>query len=130
MAERVKSRRAYHSPRRQEQAAATRTAILRAAQRRFEHDGYAATTMDAVAAEAGVALKTVYVAFSTKSGLLRAVWDLLLKGDEDDAPVAARNWYREVLDEPDGERKLRLNARNARVVKVRIAGVLEVIRDA
>src|SRR3954468_22464419 len=105
MAERVKARRPYNSPRREEQAAATRTAILRSAQRRFEDDGYAATTMDAVAAEAGVALKTVYVAFGTKSGLLRAVWDLLLKGDADDAPVAARNWYRQVLEEPDAERK-------------------------
>jgi AcrR family transcriptional regulator len=130
MAERVKVRRPYHSPRRQEQAAATRTAIVRAAHRRFEADGYAATTMDAVAADAGVALKTVYVAFSTKSGLLRAVWDLVLKGDEHDAPVAARDWYREVLEEPDGERKLRLNARNSRVVKLRIAGLLEVVRDA
>jgi AcrR family transcriptional regulator len=130
MAERVKARREYNSPRRREQAAATRTAILRAAQRRFERDGYAATTMDAVAAEAGVALKTVYVAFSSKSGLLRAVWDLLLKGDEDDAPVAARDWYRDVLEEPDAERTLQLNARNARVVKQRIAGVLEVVRDA
>ena len=50
--------------------------------------GYAATTMAAIAAEAGVALKTVYVAFETKSGVLRALWHLLLRGDEDDAPVA------------------------------------------
>jgi len=92
MAEPVNPKRPYHSPRRQEQAAATRTAILDAAQRLFETDGYPATTMEAIAAEAGVALKTVYVAFATKSGLLRAVWDLLLKGDEDAAAVAAREW--------------------------------------
>ena len=130
MADPVKPKRPYHSPRRQEQAAATRTAILRAAQRRFETEGYPATTMEAVAAEAGVALKTVYVAFATKSGLLRAVWDLLLKGDEDEAAVAAREWYLEVMAEPDPARQLRLNARNSVVVKRRIAGVLGVIRDA
>jgi AcrR family transcriptional regulator len=62
MAEGVKTRR-YESPRRREQAAATRGAILDAAQRRFERDGYAQTTMAAIAAEAGVALKTVYVGF-------------------------------------------------------------------
>ncbi len=130
MAEHVKGTRSYHSPRRREQAAATRRAILDAAQSLFQRDGYAATTMEAIAAEAGVALKTVYVAFATKSGLLRALWDLLLKGDEDTAAVAERPWYLEVMQEPDPERKLRLNARNSRVVKMRIAGVLAVIRDA
>lgn len=130
MTERVKARRGYHSPRRQQQAEATRRAILQAAQRLFERQGYPATTMEAIAAEAGVALKTVYVSFSTKSGLLRALWDLLLKGDQDEAAVAERPWYREVLQEPDPERQLRLNARNSRVVKERIGGVLKVIRTA
>jgi AcrR family transcriptional regulator len=130
MTESVKPARRYHSPRRQQQAAETRRAILDAAQRLFERQGYPITTMEAVAAEAGVALKTVYVAFSTKSGLLRGLWDLLLKGDQDVAPVAERSWYREILDEPDPERQLRLNARNARAVKVRISALLEVIRSA
>jgi AcrR family transcriptional regulator len=128
VSERVK--RGYHSPRRQQQAAATRRSILDAAQRLFERQGYPATTMEAIAAEAGVALKTVYVAFTTKSGLLRALWDLLLKGDQDQAGVAERPWYREVLDEPDPVRTLRLNARNACAVKRRIGGVLRVIRSA
>jgi AcrR family transcriptional regulator len=129
MAEPVKGKRRYNSPRRQEQAAATRRAILEAAQRQFERHGYSATTMEAIASDAGVALKTVYVAFTTKSGVLRGLWDLLLKGDQDDAAVAERPWYQQVVEEPDAERKLRLNARNARIVKLRIAGVLEVIRD-
>src|SRR5438477_6268216 len=105
MAERVNPKRAYNSPRRQEQAASTRRSMLEAAQRLFESQGYAATTMEAIATEAGVALKTVYVAFATKSGLLRALWDLLLKGDEVEAAVADRPWYREVLDETDPERQ-------------------------
>src|SRR5919112_1777938 len=112
MPDRVKPKRPYHSPRRQEQAAATRRSILDAAARLFERDGYAATTMEAIAAAAGVALKTVYVVFETKSGLLRALWDLRLKGDEDDAAVSQREWYLEVIQEPDAERQLRLNARN------------------
>jgi AcrR family transcriptional regulator len=129
MAERVKTR-PYNSPRRREQAAATRREILEAAQRLLEQQGYGATTMAAIAAEAGVALKTVYVAFETKSGVLRALWNLLLRGDEGEAPVAQRSWYREVLEEPDPRRRLRLNARNSRAAKTRIAGVLKVIRDA
>jgi len=123
-------KRKYDSRRRREQAAATRRTMLEAAQRRFERDGYVATTMELVAAEAGVALKTVYAAFGTKSGLLRSLWDLQLKGDADDAPVAERDWYREVLDEARPERQLALNARNVRVVRSRIGTLLGVIRSA
>lgn len=130
MPEHVKSTRRYHSPRRREQAAATRLEILEAAQRLFERDGYAATTIAAIAAEAAVATKTVYLAFESKSGVLRALWNLRLRGDVGDAPVAERGWYREVIDEPDPERQLRRNARNSAVVKRRIAPLLEVIRSA
>ncbi|MGH2988833.1 MAG: TetR/AcrR family transcriptional regulator [Solirubrobacterales bacterium] len=129
MAQRVKSR-PYNSPRRREQAAATRKQILEAAQRLFEQQGYAATTMATIANEAGVALKTVYVVFETKSGLLRALWHLLLRGDEASVHVRERPWYREVLEEPVPERQLHLNARNSRVVKTRAGGLLGVIRSA
>jgi AcrR family transcriptional regulator len=128
MAEPVKRR--YESPRRREQAAATRRQILDAAWQLFEEHGYAATTMQAIATEAGVALKTVYVAFETKSGVLRGVWHLLLRGDVDDVPVGDRAWYQEVLDEPDPEQALRLNARNSRRVKERAAPLTAVIRAA
>jgi AcrR family transcriptional regulator len=130
MSDPVKSKRGYNSPRRRQQAAATRREILEAAQRLFEQQGYTTTTMAAIAAEAGVALKTVYVAFETKSGVLRALWHLLLRGDEDDVHVRERTWYREVLEEPDPERQIRLNARNSRVVKQRAGTLLGVIRDA
>jgi AcrR family transcriptional regulator len=130
MAERVKSNRRYDSPRRREQAAATRLEILEAAQRLFESDGYAATTMAAIAAEARVALKTVYVAFDTKSGVLCALWNLRLRGGGEDVPIAQHRWYREVLEEPDAERQLRLNARNSRGGKLRIGALFEVIRSA
>ncbi|HEX8976119.1 MAG TPA: helix-turn-helix domain-containing protein [Solirubrobacteraceae bacterium] len=130
MAEPVKAKRPYDSPRRREQAAATRLEILDAAQRLFERDGYPATTMAAIATEARVALKTVYVAFETKSGVLRALWNLRLRGGADDVPIAQNPWYLEVLNETDPERQLRLNARNSREGKLRIAALAEVIRSA
>jgi hypothetical protein len=77
-----------------------------------------------------VSAKTVYDAFVTKPGLLRAVWDLALKGDTDAAPVAARPWYVAVIDEPDARTALALLAHNAVLVKQRIGPVLRVIRDA
>ncbi len=130
MIEPVNPKRSYDSPRRREQAAATRRDILSAAQRLFEEQGYSATTMAAIAKEAGVVPKTVYATFETKSGVLRGLWNLLLRGDDADVPVMDRAWYRQVMEEPDPERQLQLNARNARVVKTRIAGVLKVIRHA
>ena len=128
MTEAVNLKRTYNSPRRREQAAATRREILEAARRLFETQGYAATTVAAIAKEAGVALKTVYLAFETKSGILRALWNLTLRGDED-VPVAEQEWYRETLAEPDPERQLRLNARNSRRGKERVAAVGEMIRS-
>jgi AcrR family transcriptional regulator len=122
--------RRYDSPRRRLQAAATRREILEAALRLFERRGYAATSMAAIAAEAGVAPKTVYLAFQSKRGLLLALWHLLLRGDEEPVPVGERQWFREVVDEPDPERLLRLNARNSRIVKERAGALLEILRGA
>jgi AcrR family transcriptional regulator len=130
MAGNVKSKRPYQSPRRRAQADATRRDILEAAQRLFEGNGYAATTMAEIAKEADVALKTVYLAFQTKSGLLRTLWNLLLRGDDSDRPVAERRWYLDVLEEKDPERQLRLNASNSTAGKRRISAILEVIRSA
>ena len=123
-------KRAYNSPRRQQQAAATRRVVLEAAERLFVREGYPATTMEAIAAEAGVSLKTAYLPFATKSGLLRALWDLRLKGDDGEPPVAQHKWYLEVMNEQDPARKLRLNARNSAAAKTRIGGMFRVIRTA
>ena len=126
----VKRSRSYDSPLRRDQAARTRRQILDSAKELFERDGYAGTSMAAIASAAGVSLKTVYLVFETKSGLLRALWHLLLRGEQDTVPVGEQSWYRGVLDEPDPERQLRLNARNSLMVKTRAGGILEVIRDA
>ncbi|HEY2640796.1 MAG TPA: TetR/AcrR family transcriptional regulator [Streptosporangiaceae bacterium] len=57
------------SPWRKQQAAATRRHIALAARRRFSADGYPATTIEAIAAEAGVAPATVYKIFGTKRAM-------------------------------------------------------------
>ena len=130
MADPVKAKRRYDSPRRREQAAATRREILEAAERLFTRDGYGATTMAAIAAEARVALKTVYVAFENKSGVLRALWNLRLRGERDELPVAQQQWYLSLMQEPDAERQLRRTAENSRAVKLRIGPVLQIIGEA
>ena len=130
MANEVKSSRTYDSTLRERQAAERRLALAVAARDLFVERGYPATTMDAVAARANVSLKTVYNAYASKSGLLRAVWDLSLKGDLDDAPVAERPWYSALMSEPDPYGQLAMTAENSRIVKTRIGPMLKVIRDA
>jgi len=122
--------RRYESPQRRAQAAATRAQILDAAGRLFVQQGFTATSMASIAAEAGVALKTVYVVFETKSGVLRSLWNLRLRGDGEERAVQDRAWYLEVLAEHDPRRRLLLNARNSREVKERVDGLFAVIRDA
>jgi AcrR family transcriptional regulator len=123
-------KRKYDSPRRREQAKATRVQILDAALPLFLERGYAGTSMAAIAEAAGVAPKTVYVAFESKSALLRALWHRVLRGEEDEKPVAEQPWFREVLEEPDPVKTLRLNARNSRVAKTRMRGIGEVVQAA
>jgi TetR/AcrR family transcriptional regulator, regulator of cefoperazone and chloramphenicol sensitivity len=70
-------KREYDSSRRQRQAAQTRADILQAARRLFSARGYAATTIEAIAAEAQVAEATVYAGFGSKRGILLAFQQLM-----------------------------------------------------
>jgi AcrR family transcriptional regulator len=130
MSEAVKTSRAYVSPRRSQAARATRQAILDAARRRFERDGYAATSVPAIAAEAEVAVKTVYLAFGSKPLLLRAVWEQRLAGEEATVPVLERAWFLDIKNADDPRVQLRLLAEQSRNVKSRSGQLLDVIRAA
>ena len=86
--------------------------------------------MAAIAQEAGVAVKTVYLAFETKSGVLRAVWHRLLRGEQDEVPIPGQAWFRQVVEEPDPERKLRIGAENSRIIKERVCDLMEALSIA
>lgn len=88
------------------------------------------TTVEAIATEAGVSAKSVYDAFGTKGSVLRAVWDLALKGDLDDAPIGARPFFLAVMAETDPDKIVALLTHSAVEVKQRIGPVLRVIRAA
>jgi AcrR family transcriptional regulator len=130
MADAVKPTRRYESPRRKEQAEATRREILEAAERLFLRDGYAATTMAAIATEARVSLRTVYVAFETKAGVLRALWNHRLRSDQPGVPMTQHPDVLAALEETDPERMLRMNARNSTLGKLRIGHLAVLIRTA
>jgi AcrR family transcriptional regulator len=76
----VKTKRPYDSERRREQARRTRARIVDVAERRFLGDGYAATTVAAIAADAAVSADTIYKSFGGKPGLVRAIRDRALLG--------------------------------------------------
>jgi TetR/AcrR family transcriptional regulator of autoinduction and epiphytic fitness len=95
-AARVAVNRRYVSPRRQEQARQTRRAILDAAAKLFVDPGYAATPLTAVAAEAGVAVQTVYAVFGNKRQLLSDLVDVTLVGDDEQVAMAARSFVADI----------------------------------
>jgi AcrR family transcriptional regulator len=71
----TENKRPYRSPRREAQAQETRGLILDSARALFTRRGYAGTTIEAVAADAGVSPQTVYTAYKNKRGLLLALLD-------------------------------------------------------
>jgi AcrR family transcriptional regulator len=83
-------RRAYRSPRREQQAAETRAAVLEAAVLLFGERGWAATGMREVARAAGVSVETVYAGFGAKSDLLMAALDVAVVGDAAPVPLDRR----------------------------------------
>jgi TetR/AcrR family transcriptional regulator of autoinduction and epiphytic fitness len=92
----VSVNRRYVSPRREEQARQTRRAILDAAAKLFVHPGYAATPLTAVAAEAGVAVQTVYAVFGSKRQLLSDLVDVTLVGDDERIAMADRSFVADI----------------------------------
>jgi AcrR family transcriptional regulator len=132
MSERVKSQvvRRYASPRRQEQSRETRLRILSAARDLFVAQGYGRTTMAEVARGAGVAVETVYAAFRNKPNLLRQVWYVGFRGDEEEVRLLHRPEMRAVLAEPDLARRLRAHAALITPVLRRVAPLLVALRGA
>ena len=134
MSEGVKPRprRRYDSTRRQAQAAQTRQDVLDAAQRLFVERGYAATTMAAIAAAAGVVVETIYRAYGSKAGLLKAVVRAAVAGGAARAerPVEQRPAIQAVIAEPDPHRQLALYAATQPGIHARAGPLLRVLAGA
>jgi AcrR family transcriptional regulator len=124
------ARRPYHSPRRTEQANATRSAILDAARVAFIEDGYVATSITGIAQRAAVSAETVYAVFGTKRAILAAVVDVSIAGDTHPVPIGDRDWVRKLRAEPDRRRRIEILARNGRRILERRAPIDEVVQGA
>ena len=102
--------RPYKSPKRERRAQETRRRIRDAATTLFLRDGYAVTTMSAIARAAEVGERTVYLAFPTKAALLGEIITVAVRGGDEDAPLADRDAWQEVLAAPGDQILSRLAA--------------------
>ncbi len=98
--------RRYEMSNRTRQARATRARIVEAAAELFVRDGYAATSVNAIAEAAGVAAPTVYATLRSKANILRSVIDLTVRGDDEARPLASRPAWQEIEREPDAREQL------------------------
>ena len=106
-------RRPYRSPKREAAALKTRHAIRDAAETLFLRDGYARTSMKAIAAQARVSEKTMYLTYATKANLLRNVIQVAVRGDEAPATLSERREWRAMVAGPPGQVFARFAALNA-----------------
>jgi len=128
MSEAVK--RTYASALRAEQARATRRAIVAAAARLFLERGYGATTVDAIAAAAGVSRKTVFTSVGGKVEALKLARDWAIAGDDEPVPIMERSQVKHARAEPDARQVLRMYAGMVRERAERAAGIHMVIESA
>lgn len=83
-----------------------RRAVIDAARSLFLERGYAATTVAAISRRAEVPEPTVYRLFSSKLGILKALLDVSIAGDDEPVAVRERAGVVALLDEPDPRRVL------------------------
>lgn len=117
-------KRRYDATRRREQASQNRRRIIDAAKALFATRGYAATSLAQVAAEAGVAVQTVYAVFGTKAALLKHAIDVALAGDHAPVPMIERETIQQIIAEPDPHRALAGYAAVVRQVAERAGALL------
>ena len=104
--------------------------MLRAALARFLEQGYSSTTIAQVAGDADVSVETVYKTFGNKAGLLKAVFDVAVAGDDEPVPMVERDDIQRVIAEPDAARKLALYFDHFVDTMPRTAPVQLLVRDA
>ena len=122
--------RPYEMSTRSRQARETRRRIVEAAAELFVRDGYSETSIAAIAQSAGVAVPTVYATLRSKAGILRAVVELTVRGDDAAAPLASRATWQEIERQRDPRELLALFARLHTGVCEREAAVFAQIEAA
>jgi AcrR family transcriptional regulator len=124
------SKRPYVSTLRDSQARSTRRQIVAAAGHLFARQGFAATTVDAIAAEAGVSRKTVFTSVGGKVALLKLAYDYAMAGDDEPIPMIDREGLQTIIAEPDPYEQLRMYAEFVTSAGERISALWLALRGA
>jgi AcrR family transcriptional regulator len=124
----VKPKRSYDASRRRETAQRKRLEVIDSAERRFLRDGYASTTVAAIAADAGVSPDTIYRSFGGKAGLVRAIRARALQGERP-TPAEQRS---DELHGHGSDPRLIIKAWGELTAEIapRVSPILILIRDA
>lgn len=123
----VKRRRTYDATKRRADALARRAAVLAAARELFLLEGFAATTVAAVAQQAGVSQETVYKNFGSKPGLVRALHDDAMRGEAQVSPYRRSD---DLRGHSDPYEIVRGWSRLSTEVAPRVSPLLLLLRDA
>jgi AcrR family transcriptional regulator len=123
-------RRPYNSTLRAEQARTTRARIIEAARELFTEHGYPTTTLDQVSGRAGVATDTVLHVFGSKKGLLTAILDVVVGGDDAPVPVLDREGPQAMRLESDQHRQVLMFAAGMTDQLERLRPMDDILRSA
>ena len=104
--------------------------MLDAAEALFTQDGYAATTMTAIADEADMAVQTLYAVFGSKRAILTELVDARVVGDDDAGSVPDREDWQAMERETDPHNQIELFASIATRIARRSAAINEVMAAA
>jgi AcrR family transcriptional regulator len=121
-------KRSYRSPVRVARALETRRAIVDAAARLFAEHGYVTTSVDAIAAAAGVGRATVFAIFGGKPALLKAAYDAAFGSGDERTPLIQRPEAQAVLSEIDPRAYIAAYVSLIAGIFARVALIHEVVR--
>ena len=107
-----------------------RAAVVEAARTLFLERGYGATTIEAISDLADVPVATVYRLFSSKRGILKALLDVSIVGDDEAVPFADRPQVRALLADPDPRKRLAGFVATTVQVNSRIAPLYRILASA
>ena len=112
---------------RKQRARANRRRMVEAAYRLFSERGYS-VPLTAIAAEAGVAVQTVYFTFHTKAALLQETLQLAVLGDDQPLAPHERPWFGRYAAEPDQRKALQVLVASTQPIFERVSPLVGIFQ--